>query len=423
MGKKTLYLHQLKALEQTEGLNKVAYYMDMGLGKTITGIEKMKSLHNKTNLIICQKSMIGMWTDEVLQQWDNVVVYNLSKKREYELYFNDTDNIKVGIINYDLVHRRKELTTLDQFTLLLDESSMIQNDNTKRTRAIMKLKYENLILLSGTPVNGAYEKLYSQIRMLGWNITKTKYWEDFIDYVMLPVGLFSIKKVRGYHNIGKLKRKLRELGCVFMKSEDVYLLPEQIETNVKIPNISHYKTMLKDDYVNIKGTELIGSTSVTKLLRLRQLCGIYNDHKTNALLDLLEGTEDRVIVFYNFTSELEVLLEAVKKLDRPICVFNGDNKDLKPFYTNDRCILFAQYQAGARGLNLQDSNKIIYYTLPLSSELYEQSKKRTHRLGQKRRCFYYNLLVENSIENEIYKSLQEKKDYTDELFRQHYYKE
>jgi SNF2 family DNA or RNA helicase len=423
MGKKTLYLHQLKALEQTEGLNKVAYYMDMGLGKTITGIEKMKSLHNKTNLIICQKSMIGMWTDEVLQQWDNVTVYNLSKKREYELYFNDTDNIKVGVINYDLVHRRKELNTLDQFTLLLDESSMIQNDNTKRTRAIMKLKYENLILLSGTPVNGAYEKLYSQIRMLGWNITKTKYWEDFIDYVMLPVGLFSIKKVRGYHNIGKLKRKLRELGCVFMKSEDVYLLPEQIETNVKIPNISHYKTMLKDDYVKIKGTELIGSTSVTKLLRLRQLCGIYNDHKTTALLDILEGTEDRVIVFYNFTSELEVLLEVVKKLERPICVFNGDNKDLKPFYTNDRCILFAQYQAGARGLNLQDANKIIYYTLPLSSELYEQSKKRTHRLGQKRRCFYYNLLVENSIENEIFKSLQEKKDYTDELFRQHYYKE
>lgn len=423
MGKKTLYLHQVQALEQTEGRNKVAYYMDMGLGKTITGIEKMKSLHNKNNLIICQKSMIGMWTDEVTQQWDNVTVYNLSKKREYELYFTDTDNIKVGVINYDLVHRRKELNTLDQFTLLLDESSMIQNDNTKRTRAIMKLKYENLILLSGTPVNGAYEKLYSQIRMLGWNITKTKYWEDFIDYVMLPVGLFSIKKVRGYHNIGKLKRKLRELGCVFMKSEDVYSLPEQIETNIKIPNVPHYKKMLKDDYVKIKETELIGSTSVTKLLRLRQLCGIYNDHKTNALLDLLECAEDRVIVFYNFTSELEVLLEAVKKLERPVCVFNGDNKDLKPFYTNDRCILFAQYQAGARGLNLQDANKIIYYTLPLSSELYEQSKKRTHRLGQKRRCFYYNLLVENSIENEIYKSLQEKKDYTDELFRQHYCKE
>ena len=208
-----------------------------------------------------------------------------------------------------------------------------------------------------------------------------------------------------------------------MKSEDVYLLPEQIVTNIKIPNISQYKKMLKDDYVKIKETELIGSTSVTKLLRLRQLCGIYNDHKTNALLDLLECAEDRVIVFYNFTSELEVLLEVVKKLELPVCVFNGDNKDLKPFYTNDRCILFAQYQAGARGLNLQDANKIIYYTLPLSSELYEQSKKRTHRLGQKRRCFYYNLLVENSIENEIYKSLQEKKDYTDELFRQHYCKE
>ena len=366
-----------------------------------------------------------MWIDEVEQQLDNVTVYNLTKKKEYDLFFaHNTDVMRVGVINYDLVHRRKDLISLKNFTLLLDESSMIQNDNTKRTRAIMKLNYDNLILLSGTPVNGAYEKLYSQIRMLGWNITKTKYWEDYVDYVMLPVGLFSIKKVRGYHNIGKLKRKLRELGCVFMKSEDVFILPEQIETTIKIPNITQYKTMLKDDYVNIKGDELIGSTSVTKLLRLRQLCGIYNENKNKALMDLLESTEDRVIIFYNFTSELNVLLDLVhKKLDRPTCIYNGENKDLNPFYTSDKCILFAQYQAGARGLNLQDANKIIYYTLPLSRELYEQSKKRTHRLGQERRCFYYNLLVENSVENEIYKSLQDKKDYTDELFRQHYCKE
>ena len=69
------------------------------------------------------------------------------------------------------------------------------------------------------------------------------------------------------------------------------------------------------------------------------------------------------------------------------------------------------------GLNLQKANKIIYFTPPLSSELYEQSKKRIHRIGQNKTCFYYNLIVENSIEKTIYATLKKRMDYTDALFR------
>ncbi|MGL5641387.1 MAG: hypothetical protein ACRDDM_03910, partial [Paraclostridium sp.] len=79
-------------------------------------------------------------------------------------------------------------------------------------------------------------------------------------------------------------------------------------------------------------------------------------------------------------------------------------------------VTLVQYQAGAMGLNLQLSNKIIYFTLPLSSELFEQSKKRTHRIGQDRTCMYYYLIVENSIDEQIFKVLEERKDYTDKLF-------
>jgi SNF2 family DNA or RNA helicase len=71
---------------------------------------------------------------------------------------------------------------------------------------------------------------------------------------------------------------------------------------------------------------------------------------------------------------------------------------------------------GAHGLSLQLANRIIYFSLPLSSELFEQSKKRVHRIGQARPCFYYYLLVENSVDGKIFKTLEERKDYTDYLF-------
>ena len=71
------------------------------------------------------------------------------------------------------------------------------------------------------------------------------------------------------------------------------------------------------------------------------------------------------------------------------------------------------------GLNLQKANKIIYFSLTQSSDLYEQSKKRIHRIGQNQTCFYYLLLCKNSIEDKgILPRLMMRKDFDDELFRE-----
>ena len=80
-------------------------------------------------------------------------------------------------------------------------------------------------------------------------------------------------------------------------------------------------------------------------------------------------------------------------------------------------ITFVQYQAGARGKNLQKANKIIYFSLTDSSELFEQSKKRIHRIGQERPCFYYLMICTGTVEEDILHTLEMRKDYTDELFK------
>ena len=126
---------------------------------------------------------------------------------EIEWYFKNIKNgvRTVGIINYDLVWRRPELSNLTDFTLILDESSLIQNDTSKRSKFILKkLNPTNIILLSGTPVSGKYEKLISQIHLLGWNISKELFLKQ---YCLYERTLDGYPKIIGYKNVERLKRK------------------------------------------------------------------------------------------------------------------------------------------------------------------------------------------------------------------------
>ena len=424
----SLFPHQQKALEETKELNRVAYYLDMGLGKTFVGSEKAVSFPDKI-LVICQKSKIEDWIDH-FQKYYPLTVFDLTKKQQLEEY-SGTVGKCVGVINYDLVFRRSYMAYISSFTLVLDESSIIQNETTKRSKFILNMKPKNVILLSGTPTDGKYENLWSQLQLLGWTITKKRYWEHFVEVEWIEDGDsgFRIPVVRGYKNVDRLKTKLKDHGAIFMKTDEAFELPEQIENVVQVSAATDYRKFMKNSLVTVKKlnvhvsgmetgqeVELIGDTRLTKRLYTRQLCGQYNKNKLQAFEDLINSTNDRLIVFYNFNEELELLQQIALKKTPNISLVNGSRKDLQAYSLYDDSITFIQYQAGARGLDLQLANKIIYFTLPESSELFEQSKKRTHRIGQKRSCFYYYLLCRNSVEMAILETLKMRKDYTDELF-------
>lgn len=425
-----LYPHQNQALHMTSEKNRVAYYLDMGLGKTFVGSEKMVQLGAKVNLVVCQKSKVEDWVQHFrehysIQEGMNDFEYLLFDLTDLDYLYCFIKNAKtsnckeIGVINYDLIFRRSELSQLKDFTLMLDESSLIQNETSKRSRFILqKLKPQNVILLSGTPTGGKYEKLWSQCQLLGWNISKKLFWDTYVRYHMQDFNGFPQRIVDGYKNVERLKRKLREYGAVFMKSEEVFDLPEQISTTVYVPTTPEYKKFKKYSIIEIGGKELVGDTTLTKMLYERQLCGQYNERKMTAFSELLESTDDRLIVFYNFTEEFNRLCAICKAANRKISVVNGESKDLLAYENSEDSATFIQYQAGAMGLNLQKSNKIVYFTPPLSSELFEQSKKRIHRIGQDKTCFYYYMTCEGSVEERIYKTLAMRKDYTERLFEE-----
>lgn len=412
------YPHQEKELEETRELNRVAYYHDMGLGKTFVGAEHMYQLGAKMNLVICQKSKVADWLEHFAQYYKECIPCDGTSKKWLDYAMNYCGEWRIVIvINYDLIFRRPELAKLKDFTLMLDESSLIQNEQAKRSKFILnKLHPMNIILLSGTPTAGKYETLWSQLHLLGWNITKDLYWRQYVDYEYMDNEGFPIRIVKGYKNVDRLKSKMREYGCRFLKTDEVFDLPDQIFDDIKIDTTKEYARFKRDKIITVDGAEFVGDTILKRMLYERQLCGSYNPHKLTAFKDLIESTEDRLIVFYNFNDELLKLSEIAREADKPISIINGKQKDLDSFDKFENSVTFAQYQAGAMGLNLQKANKIIYFTPPLSSELFEQSKKRIHRIGQANTCFYYRLICRHSIEGKIYHTLEMRRDYTDKLF-------
>lgn len=423
--------HQTDVLNKTEPFNRCAYYLDMGLGKTFVGAEKVWRLNNAVNVVICQKSKTDDWVQHFTEHYPDYHVLNLTKKSEAVTFRNEVATLKmygdqqrdiIGVINYELAFRRSWLRELEGFTMMLDESSLIQNENAKRSKFILKMQPESVVLLSGTPTAGKYERLWSQVQLLGWDITKQAFYKSYVETQWVENGDgYKEEVIVGYKHVEHLKKKLAQHGAVFMKTEEVLNLPEQIEQKIMVKVTKEYRFFMKNCYLIIGDTELVGDNALTKMLYARQLCGQYHAEKLDAFRDLIQSTEDRLIVFYNFTAELEAMKEIAAELERPVSVVRGGEDDRTAYEECDNSITFIQYQAGAMGGNFQKANKIIYFTLPLgkgSCDLWEQSKKRIHRIGQDKTCFYYYLLVKGSIEERNLAALQEGKELTDELFKE-----
>lgn len=389
----------------------------MGLGKTFTSSEYVDRMNPRCILVVCPKSMMPMWHNHWGTHYPKYQVFDLSKPKDLDTFFA-CDSQKVGVVSYQTAWRRKQLLALHDFVLMCDESSNLQNKTAKQTRFILRLKPTNVILLSGTPTAGKYENLWTQAHLLGWQISEDLYNKHYVNWKTIESDGFFHKIVdmdNPYKNVERLKQKFRDHGAVFMKTDEVFDLPEQTFTTVNCGSSKEYHKFMKNSIVKLAdGTELIGDQVFTKRLYARQLCGMYNQSKLEAFKELIESTNDRVIVFYNFTDELIEMTKIIK--GHHFGIVNGMKKDLDAFEKYDDCVLFVQYQAGAMGLNLQKANKIVYFTLPERSDLFEQSKARIHRIGQNRPCFYWTLICKDSVEEIIYQTLKERKDFTDELF-------
>ena len=417
-----LFNYQQASLDRLQGKKRVAFYHDMGLGKTFTGSQKLLDETNDHCLVVCQKSKIADWLDHFNENTP-VAAFDASTKAGYAHLVSVVTHPfdfeqSVFVVNYDIIYRRDDIADTHWAGVIFDESSLLQNEKSKRTKAAMKIASlaDVLILLSGTPTDGKYERLWTQLKMLGWKISKRTYWNQYVDYHVDTYQGFPIVKVRGYKQVDRLVAKMHDLGCDFLKTNEALDLPEQTFITVRCEPTPELRKFRRKGIVTMPdGTEIVGDSTFAALSGERMLAGALSTYKLDALKSILEGTSERVVVFYNFKAECDLIVDLCELLQRPHCEINGYTHDLTNF-SRDGCVCIVQYRAGAMGLNLQAARYTVYFTPPLSSSLFEQSKKRTHRVGQTQACTYYKLLTVGSVEFDIYRNLEMRQDYNDKLF-------
>ena len=94
-----LHPHQVRAIKQANNRERVAYYLDMGLGKTFVASEQAKLYQNDVILVICQNSTVSDWSEHFEQFYENKV-FAITNVKILQNYLKYTGK-KVGVINYE----------------------------------------------------------------------------------------------------------------------------------------------------------------------------------------------------------------------------------------------------------------------------------------------------------------------------------
>lgn len=153
---------------------------------------------------------------------------------------------------------------------------------------------------------------------------------------------------------------------------------------------------------------------------------IFKDQpKLDALVDLIGSLPDgeKIVIFHEFIATGHMIEEALKKAKVKYLTLNAQTKDKKAFlhdFREKKSITAAvvNSKSGSTGLNLQTANHMAFFESPVSPIERQQAEKRTHRGGQKKPCFYYDLITINSVDERIQEFIKEGKDLMTQIVEQ-----
>lgn len=428
--------HQEKLVEDVleKGQDKVLLWWGLGTGKTAASYFLSEAWNDDVKLIVCPKSLVGMWTsflrERLVEKGDeDTPVTDLTKPK----YAKTGPEIVPGwyVINYDKLSNRDWIANFKDCTVVLDESSFVKHYSAKRTRAAVDLAFKSrhLALLSGTPCGGKWEDMWTHLLMLGRPMKRAAYLESFCNMVSIRLsgGRFQdiLNKKNPYRNLDILMEDLADHGMHRLRTEECIDLPETTDMTIQVGMPTEYRRFDEKGEVEVEGERFVAKDVPTVRMALRRIASSYNGEKLDALSDLLQSTDERVVVFHQFQEDAKRIIELCRKLDKPYAVQNGQRHDLEDlensnYAKHDDCVCIVQWQSGGYGLNLQKARLGVFFSLPDSYELYAQARGRIHRNGQTLPCIYYNISAAGTIDERIKEALDSKEDYGDKRFLKDY---
>ena len=452
------YAHQKNALEKSWHKDDFAYFMEMGTGKSKVLVDNIAMLYNKgaidAALIIAPKGVYRNWYSQEIPNHlpshiDHKTVLwtattSKAKDKEYQQLFKIDYDLHILIMNVEAFSTKKGLEFATKFlnchkTLMaVDESTTIKTPTAKRTKAIINLgkfaKYRRI--LTGSPVTKSPLDLYTQCAFLNDNLLGFMSYYSFRNrYAVMRQANFGGRRVQliaGYQRLDELAKLLKPFSDRVLK-ENCLDLPEKtyIERQVELTDEQKktYETMKSAALASLKGKMATAPHVLTQLMRLHQItCGhLKNDDETiteiknnriDALLELLEETEGKAIIWANYVYDIKRIVKAISKKygEDSIVQYYGAvpadvrQKNIEKFQDPKSPARFfvGNPQTGGYGITLTAANNVIYYSNGYDLEKRLQSEDRAHRIGQKKAVTYIDLITPKTVDEKIRKALRKK---------------
>lgn len=433
--------HQLYASEMMEASWQLGVFYEAGTGKTMCVLDFLyrmfKAGEIENALVICPASITSSWAASIdkMAKFEGYTKYGIARMKEvvtirsfqrvYEKrkrmirHRDGTTETKVETVLRDDVNHAWGV-------IVIDESQGLGSHRSVQTDMCLKLaeRSDRRYILSGTPVSGGgggedFKKLYGQLKFLNPDIWKN--WGDFCNELVTRFDNFG--NPCDYRK-EECRSLMRNMGIV-ARLDDCVDMPESIDVVVPVEctgkSSEIYDRIRRKDTDGLGFTIRSGGTYYVKLLEL--VSGFildddknparYPTDKSSALEEIIEGTDDRVVVFCNYRESIEICREICEKHGTTV-VFDGRStrETWRDFQEGRARYLVTQYQSGGTGIDLFISHTTVFYEPSMSSLLMEQAKARTHRTGQTKRCLYYWLSTTNTVEEKVVTSVRTGVDVT-----------
>lgn len=414
-----------------------ALFLDCGLGKTITTLTAINELMydsfeiSKVLIIAPLRVAQSTWKDEI-EKWDhlNLLRYSIAVGDEKERLKALKQNSDIYIINRENVDWLVTKSGIDfNFNMLIiDELSSFKSHTSKRFKSLLKIRpyFERVVGLTGTPSSNGLMDLWAEFRILDLGERLGRYITHYRNEYFLPdkrngAVIFSYKPQPNAEE--RIYRRLADM-TISMKSTEYLKMPElilnELEINLDEEEQMKYKKFKKEMIMTIQEKEIDAINAASLSNKLIQLANgsIYDEDKKfyevhNKKLDKLEEIIESangkpVLVAYWFKADKERIEKRFKVRE----IKTAD--DIKQWNKGMIDLALIHPASAGHGLNLQSGGStLVWFSLTWSLELYQQTNARLYRQGQKDTVVIHHLIIKNTIDEDIMKSLK-RKDKTQE---------
>jgi hypothetical protein len=404
---------------------------DMGLGKTVQALALLLARAGSgPALVVAPTSVCGNWEAEA------AVFAPALRVRRYgdgdrEETLRDAGPGDLLLCTYGLLPPEAgRLAQVAWATVVLDEGQNIKNALTKRSDAVMALRAEFRLVLSGTPVENHLAELWNLFRFLNPGLLGTL--EQFRRRFQEP-----IERDQDPQALGRLRRLAAPFLLRRTKAQVLAELPPRTEIVLELepsPDEAAFLEALRRSSLDrLEAGPGRTLQVLAALMRLRRACcnpalvepsaGIPST-KLEAFLDLVEELREsghRALVFSQFVDHLGLLRQALDQRGVAYQYLDGATPArrrtaaVKAFQAGSGDLFLISLRAGGTGLNLTAADYIIHMDPWWNPAVEDQASDRAHRIGQTRPVTVYRLVLKGSVEQKILRLHEHKRQLADDL--------